>query len=167
MVEYIPNIKIVLVGAETIGKSIIEEFTKKFEKDIISNKSNNSISITIPYNNNNKNNNTLNFSIYYTGSKVGPFSLLKTFSENTSAVFMVYDKKGRESFEILQKYLNEVNDYYQNAFKALIVNNADYKEIDQETENKMDEFSNNCDTTFKLNKDKDFQGLYNIFLTIA
>ena len=75
--------------------------------------------------------------------------------------------KKRESFKILQKNLNQVNEYYKNAFKALIVNNADYKENDQETENKMDEFSNNCDTTFKLNKDKDFQCLYNIFLTIA
>ena len=63
--------------------------------------------------------------------------------------------------------MNEVNDYYQNAFKALIVNNADYKENDQETENEMEKFSNNCDTTFNLTKDKDFQGLYNIFLTIS
>ena len=102
MVDYIPNIKIVLVGAETIGKSIIEEFTKKYLKDIISNKSNNSISITIPYNNNNKNNNTLNFSIYFTGSNTDPFSLIKTFSANTSAFFMVYDKKERESFKIFE-----------------------------------------------------------------
>ena len=80
---------------------------------------------------------------------------------------MVYDKKERKSFKILQKNLNQVNNYYKNVFKALIVGNADYKENVQETENKMDEFSNNCDTTFKLNKDKDFQGLYNIFLTIA
>ena len=165
MADYIQNIKIVLVGTETIGKSILEEFTEKCE-NIFSDKFNNSISITIPYNNN-KNNNTLNFSIYYTGSNEGPVSLLKIFSENTSPVFMVYDKKERKSFEILQKYLNEVNDYYKNVFKALIVGNADYKENDQETENKMDEFSTNCDTTFKLNKDKDFQGLYNIFLAIA
>ena len=36
------------------------------------------------------------------------------------------------------KYLNQVNEYYKNAFKALIVNNADYKENDQETEDEME-----------------------------
>ena len=76
----------------------------------------------------NKNNDVFNFSISYAGSSIGPYSAIKKFSENASAVFMVYDKQKEESFKELKNTLNDVNENYKDVFKALIVKSADYKE---------------------------------------
>ena len=94
----ISKLNIVLVGKYEIGKSIIDEFTD--EGKFFSFISEDSTSITIK----NKNNNEFIFSIFYAGSNIGPYSAIKKYSENASAVFMVYDKREEESFKELKKH---------------------------------------------------------------
>ena len=96
----ISKLNIVLVGNYEIGKSIIEEFTDENKGNFFSFISEDSASISIK----NKNNDVFNFSISYAGSCIGPYSAIKKFSENASAVFMVYDKQKEESFKRNEKH---------------------------------------------------------------
>ena len=159
MIGNLSCIKIVLVGEYEIGKNIIEEFIEESNEKFFSLISEESVSISIK----NK-----NYSIYNAGSKIGPYSSIKKFSDDTSAVFMVYDKENEESFMKLKNTLNDVNDYYKNVFKAVIVKNADYKENGQNIANEMEEFNKKCDTALYFKKNKNnFKGLYNLILEIA
>ena len=159
MIGNLSYIKIVFVGEYEIVKNIIEEFINDSKEKFVSFLSENSASISIK----NK-----NFSIYNAGSRIGPYSSIKKFSDNTSAVFMVYDKENEESFMKLKNTLNDVNEYYRYVFKAVIVKNADYKENGQKIASEMEEFSKICDTTLYLKKNKNnFKSLYNLILKIA
>ena len=93
------------------------------------------------------NDNTITkFLIYDAGTRTGPGSSIQGYSkyEFFSAVFITYDKTDKESFDNIKKTLDEVNTYYPNIFKGIIVYNGFIKGDGKVTDEEMKEVKEKC-----------------------
>ena len=156
---------VLFVGDWSIGQKILNLFSDKSTKFIGYDKTSNPAFITLKINDNT----ITKFWIYDAGTITGPGSFIKGYSENIffSAVFITYDNTDKDSFDNVKKTLDEVNTYYPNIFKGIIVYNGFIKENGKVTEEELNEVKEKCSANSYAVDDKNITELENLSIKIA
>ena len=156
-------LNLVFVGDWNIGQKILNSFSEKSTKCKTYDKNSIPPLITMQINTNVK------FWIYNAGTKTGAGSSIQAFanSESASAVLIVYNKTDKKSFEKVKKTLNDVNNYYPNIFKGIIVDNGFDKENRDITDKEMEEVEEKCSADSYAVDDNNFTELEKLFIKIA
>jgi small GTP-binding protein len=128
--------KILMIGDESIGKSSI---LQQYVENTFFNKYTSTIGIDFNIKYTNVNDNNIKLQIWDTAGQERFKSLTTSYYRLVNGIVLVYDISNRKSFENIDKWINDINDYANpESYVILVGNKADSNNREVSTEEGID-----------------------------